>query len=106
MAALIGSAHAKAGDKDAVDFAVSEDKFDVNGKLYFFKHPISGKPYINVEAKYKNIELKDGFAMCFDFAPASLDKDEFIKGKDESNYPVNFKVEKGSTESAPIGYTG
>ena len=80
---------------------MSTDKYKTDGTISFVKHPETGKPYISVKASYSDVELKDGFAMCFDFAPAeTVAKADFIKGQlkgGDTNYPVNFLVQKGDT---------
>ena len=83
---------------------MSTDKYKTDGTISFVKHPETGKPYISVKASYSDVELKDGFAMCFDFAPAeTVSKADFMKGQlkgGDTNYPVNFVVQKG--ETAPL----
>ena len=98
LAALIGSTNAKMilTTFEAVD---EKGKYGVKGNVSFFKHPTTGKPYISVEASYTDIELKDGFAMCFDFAPVTIDAKVFLKGKnkDKTNFPISFAFPKGET---------
>ena len=105
LAALIGSADAK-GKSPKTDFGTAEgDNIEVKGELYFFKHPTSGKPYVNINVSLKKIELKDGLALCFGFAPESATGKDLIDGK--AGFPINFKIPKlkaGTGMSFPKAY--
>ena len=110
MAALIGSTNAsvKAENKNAFT-ATDEKKYNINGEAFFFKHPTTGKPYLSVNLNASSVELKDGLALCFDFANKVEIGDEatFLKGGagkgEDKNYPVNYLVKKGETTAPPRG---
>ena len=110
MAALIGSTNAsvKTDKKNAFSATDPKGKYNINGEAYFFKHPTTGKPYLSVNLKASDVELKDGLALCFDFAnKADVDEETFLKGAagkdDDKNYPVNYVVKKGETAAPPKG---
>ena len=105
LAALIGSADAKGKSPKTTFNTPAEGDIEVKGELYFFKHPTSGKPYVNINVSLKKIELKDGFALCFGFAPESATGKDLIDGK--AGFPLNFKIPKlkeGKGISYPKAY--
>lgn len=101
LAALIGSTNAE--KMKATSFGFDSGKYKTEGTVSFVRHPDTGKPYISVKASYSDVELKDGLAMCYDFTPATVDKNEFIYDKD-AGYPVNFVVPKGQSAANPEAY--
>jgi hypothetical protein len=66
MAALIGSTNASVKTDKKNAFSAKENT--INGEAFFFKHPTTGKPYLSVNLNASDVELKDGLALCFDFA--------------------------------------